>query len=213
MLAPVDFSLMVVNGHGPNATSPRLDRHRIHLGTWTRLDPNLSSIGAVDPNLRAPQDRSGFHRTDERPAERIRVPQQEPGIQRANLGLRRTDQSPQSAKGPDRSGSHVTDPSMWDGSGPCRSNQCRGTDQGPVGQIRGAQVETGHRRTRTNRDPRDRPGPPGQTRVPRDETGPRKTNQDLQDKPGPCGDGSGHRGTNQVSIGLIRALLDYQDPA
>ena len=137
--------------------------------------------------IRVPQNRSAPGGTNQGPAARTRDPKGE-------SGFCRTDQSPQKAKGPDRSGPHVTDLSMWEGSGPCRSNQDRarrGTDQGPVGQIRGAQDETGHRRTRTNRDPWDRPGPSGTDQSPTRRTRARKTNQGLQDEPRPCGTDQG----------------------
>ena len=152
------------------------------------MDPNLSSIGALDPNLRALKlffQVSGSRRTDQGPTEQISARRNESGSRSKNQGskgrirARRTDHSPQNAKGPDRSGPHVADPSMWDGSGPCRSNQGRGTDQ----------------------DPRDRP-----ESHETDEPGPRKTNQGLQDEPGPCG-------TDQGPAEPTRALLDYQDPA
>ena len=57
-------------------------------------------------SFRAPQDRSGSHRTDQRPAERIRVPQQEPGLQRTNQGsigrirVRRTQKDPTDIRAP-----------------------------------------------------------------------------------------------------------------
>ena len=177
------------------------------MNHWT---PNLRALKLFQVSghagqIRVPQNRSAPGGKNQGLAARTRDPKGE-------SGLRRTDQSPQNAKGPDILGLHVTDPSMWDGSGPCRSNQGRGTDQGPVGQIRGTQDETGHRRNRTNRDPRDRLGPPGtdqsptrRTRAPEDKSG-------LTRRTGALRDGSGPLRTNQGSIGLIRALLTIRTP-
>ena len=168
------------------------------------LGPQSEQYSSIGPQSEGPETFSNFRprRSDQGPAARTRNPKGE-------SGLRRTDQSPQKAKGPARSGPHVTDSSMWDGPGPCRSNQGRGTDQGPVEQIRGAQDETGHRRTRRIGTRGTDQDPPEQTRVPRDEPGPWETNQGLQDPAGRIR----ARGTNLGSVGLIRALLDYQDPA